>query len=251
MAEEEPAVVAGLPSPDSEKADAATEEPVPAFAGVTASAEEQTGDAKSEEVQKGNGSMEDTRRELTETRIQRLLTENKQLCKELSQVHHDLDKARLTEEELQVTWRGASNVFSRQKLNAENLQKRTQQQSRVELQRLAESAKQLSELRSVHSQLQSVNRQLDFAVNLQSTALTQCENKIAARTRRIRKLELAIYHLIAEAQCHPILERSVAGLVSKCGPLVHNVLSREAQRQAMELAEREDAAREGRDIAAS
>merc|ERR1719408_512367 len=182
--------------------------------------------------------------------MQRILKENMELCNKLAEVGRGLDKARLTEEELQVTWRGASNVFSRQKLVAENLQKSTQQQSRVELQRLAESANQLSELRNVHSQLQSVNRQLDFAVTLQSAALTQCENKIAARTRRIRKLELAIYRLIAEAQCYPSLERSVASLVSKCGPLVHNVLSREAQRQAFELAEREDAAREGREVAA-
>lgn len=186
-----------------------------------------------------------------EMRIERVLKENIKYCSELSKVGAELEKARLTEEELQVTWRGASNVFSRQKIVAENLQKSAQQQSRVELQRLAESANQQSELRSVHSQLGSVNRQLEFAVNLQAAALAQCENKITARTRRIRKIEMAIYRLVAQAQCHASMERSVANLVSKCGPLVHNVLSREAQRQALELAEREEAAHEGREASAA
>jgi len=194
---------------------------------------------------------EKARLQVIEMRIERLLEENSRLCDDLAGVGQELDKSRLTEEELQVNWRGASSVFSRQKMVAENLYKSTQHQSRNELQRLAESANQLTELRSVHSQLQAVNRQLDFAVTLQAQALTQCEHKIASRTRRIRKIELAIYRVIAEAQCYPSLERSVAALVSKCGPLVHNVLSREAQRQALELAEREEADKGNREVAAA
>merc|ERR1712028_11786 len=107
--------------------------------------------------------------------------ENVALCGELHQVGGDLDKSRLHEEELQVNWRGASSVFSRQKIVVENLRKSMQHHGRSDLQRMTESTNQLSELRSVHSQL-------DFALALQSQALVQSENKTGARTRRIRKL---------------------------------------------------------------
>lgn len=252
MAEEEKTLPAPDPEPlPSAAAEVEKQQPAPPANDETNLADLGGGEAEQTQEQTQEQMHEQMRQAVAEMRIERVLKENAKICGELAEVGRELDKARLTEEELQVTWRGASNAFSRQKLVAENMQKSSHQQSRLELQRLAEAANQMSELRSVHSQLMSVNRQLDFAVNLQSAALTQCENKIAARTRRIRKLELAIYRLISEAQCHSSLERSVANLVSRCGPLVHNVLSREAQRQALELAEREEAARESREGAAA
>jgi hypothetical protein len=212
---------------------------------------DRTADVRKQVDPNGEVRSEEEMRVVTiELRIERLLKENAQLCAELTDVGQKLDKSRLTEEELQVNARGASSMFSRQKLVAENLYKSVQHQTRSELLKLTESANQIGELRCVQTQLEAVHRQLDFAVTLQSQALTQCENKIAGRTRRTRKLELGMYRIISQAQCYPSLERCVASLVSKSGPLVHNVLSREAQRQALELASREDAANQALDLAA-
>mmetsp|Transcript_10881 Transcript_10881/g.17981 ORF Transcript_10881/g.17981 Transcript_10881/m.17981 type:complete len:210 (-) Transcript_10881:59-688(-) len=187
--------------------------------------------------------LEATRTSLLEERTERVLKQNVQLCNELRDLGKELENARAMEEELQVQSKAASSVVSRQKMVAQNLQKRVEIVARSELQKLTESANQICELKNVHSQLETVSRQLDFAVSLQTQALTHCDNKIAAKSRKIRKLELAIYQMVSQAQCDESLEKFVPFLVSKCGPLVHNVLSREAQRQAMELVAREDAER--------
>mmetsp|Transcript_35559 Transcript_35559/g.62795 ORF Transcript_35559/g.62795 Transcript_35559/m.62795 type:complete len:233 (+) Transcript_35559:35-733(+) len=181
--------------------------------------------------------------DITEKRIDAVLRQNVALCEELTKVSHELEHARHTEDELQVTWRASSNMSSRQKVVAQNFAKNARLAERSEGQKALEVAQEICELKSVHTQLQSVKRQLAFAVDLQTEALQTSQNKIAARQRRIRKLEMAIYHIVAQAQSDSRLDGVVAPLVAKCGPLVHSVLSREAQRQALELTAEDDAAR--------
>jgi len=176
---------------------------------------------------------------IAEQRMQHLLKDNAALCDELRNVTRELENARAVEEELRVTWRAAVNMSARQKVVAQNLGKTAQMAHRSELQRLTEMARQNVELKSVHAQLQSVYRQLDFATELQQQSLTESENKIASRTKKIRKLELAIYAVVMEAQMDKRLQAVTKELVGKCGPLVQNVLVREAHRQALDFATQE------------
>lgn len=173
--------------------------------------------------------------ELTEERIRRIVAENAELCQEVRSSRRDLAEAQAVEEELQSRWEASASVTARQKMVAQNLNKNAQMSARTELQRMTETAQLICELEEVHKRLQSVHRQLQFAVDLQAQALATCEHRVVARGRRIQKLEFALYRVVAQAQCDPRLEGLVTGLVMKSGPLVHGVLSREAQRQALEL----------------
>eukprot|EP00747_Dinoflagellata_sp_TGD_P192371 gnl/TRDRNA2_/TRDRNA2_57118_c0_seq1.p1 gnl/TRDRNA2_/TRDRNA2_57118_c0~~gnl/TRDRNA2_/TRDRNA2_57118_c0_seq1.p1 ORF type:complete len:304 (+),score=91.54 gnl/TRDRNA2_/TRDRNA2_57118_c0_seq1:51-962(+) len=246
----EPAVEAGDTAPAAAAAPAAEPAAEVPASELQTSAEARTADGAAAEsdapVDSGGpipqdlGAADRATLEITEKRIQRILKENTQLCEQLSGLSAELAQVRASEEELQVTWRTAANVSARQKVVAQNLTKNAQYAVRSELQRATEAAQQVCDLKEVHSQLLSVNRQLSFAVELQAQGLDECDYKITSRARRIRKLELAVYRVVAHAQRDPRLQETVAGLVAKCGPLIHGVLSREAQRQALELTAEED-----------
>lgn len=173
--------------------------------------------------------------ELTEERIRRIFAENAALCHEVRSSQRELEEAQAVEEELQSRWDASASVTARQKMVAQSLSKNAQASVRTELQRMTETAQLVFELEEVHKRLQSVHRQLQFAVDLQAQALATCEHRVVAHGRRIQKLELALYRVVAQAQCDPRLEGLITGLVMKSGPLVHGVLSREAQRRALEL----------------
>lgn len=178
----------------------------------------------------------DAANEIIQLRICHLLEENASLCEEFHCLGHELASTRLSEEMLQDTWKVSNGANARQKMVSQNTFRNMNQSVRSELQRASEMAQQLSELREVQSQLTSVNRQLTFAADLQSRALDDLENRLSGKARQIRKLELTLYQVVSSAQLDPRLEGSIADVVAQCGPLVHSVLSREAQRQAAQLA---------------
>mmetsp|Transcript_56110 Transcript_56110/g.180075 ORF Transcript_56110/g.180075 Transcript_56110/m.180075 type:complete len:213 (+) Transcript_56110:63-701(+) len=174
--------------------------------------------------------------EIAEERIRRLLDENAGLCKELSSVNGQLERSRRTEAELSSAWKAAIVLSARQKITSQGLAKTVQQASRAAEQHLTEVAQQIRELQDVQSKLHGVGRQLSMAVELQTQALADFENRFVARGHRVRKLELALYRVVAQAQAEPGLEAAVAALIAQSGTLVRGVLAREAQRQALELA---------------
>merc|ERR1712039_364236 len=100
-------------------------------------------------------------------------------------------------DELQTSWKTSVAMSARQKLTTRGLIKSVQNANRAEVQQLVESAQQIRDLQEVHAQLQSVNRQLSFADDLQSNLLKDCKNKLVARNQQIRKLEHAIYRIVA------------------------------------------------------
>lgn len=173
--------------------------------------------------------------ELLEERFRRVLAENAALCKEIEVTRRELEQSRHEEEELSATWKATTAVNMRQKMAIQGLAKNVQAASRAESTRLLEAAQQVQEMQDVYKRLQSVNRQLKFAQDMQAQALALTENKLTSRGHRIRKLEQALFRLIYEGQSTPGLEGVVAGLVAKCGPMVRSVLAREAQRQALEI----------------
>merc|ERR1711904_391839 len=149
------------------------------------------------------------------------------------------EKEKTDNEELQLSWKSSTHESTRQKMVSQNLFKNCQHQARSDLQKGSEAAQQRCELEDVLSQMVAVARQLSFAVDLQSKAVAENEKKIACRARRIRKLEQALYQIVYKAQEDPQLRRVVEALITKCGPVAVNVLSREAQRQALELTKEE------------
>jgi len=177
--------------------------------------------------------------ELLEERFRKVIAENAALCKELESSRQELEKKRSLEEDLSATWKAASAVTARQKLAIQGLAKNAQATARTEATMLVEAAQQVQELQEVLKRLRSVNRQLKFASDVQTQTLTVTEEKLTARNHRIRKLELAIFQMVYEAQSTPGLETVTAGLVAKCGPMVRSVLAREAQRQALEITAQE------------
>jgi hypothetical protein len=174
--------------------------------------------------------------EIAESRIGRILDENSRLCEELSRLSAELAAARSMEEELRVEVGASQSLNARQKLVTQNLTKNAVHNSRAELLRQAELAQRVCELREVQAQIVSVHRQLSFAVDVQSLDLGNATNRVAARARRIRRLELGLYPIVAAAQQDERLTQIVADLVAQSGTLVQGALSREAQRRALQIA---------------
>merc|ERR1712139_14394 len=162
------------------------------------------------------------------------LSDNERLCAKLAVVNAEVEKAKTENDDLLLSWKTSTHESTRQKMVAQNLFKNCQHQARTELQKGSEVAQQRCELEDVMSQMVAVQRQLSFAVELQTKAVADNEKKIACRARRIRKLEQALYQIVYKAQEEPQLRRVVEALITKCGPVAVNVLSREAQRQALE-----------------
>merc|ERR1712039_260938 len=121
-------------------------------------------------------------------------------------------------DELQTSWKTSVAMSARQKLTTRGLIKNVQNANRVEVQQLVESAQQIRDLQEVHAQMQSVNRQLSFAHELQSNFLKDCKHKLVSRNQQIQKLEHAIFRVVAHAQGEAGLGDAVPGLVAKCGP---------------------------------
>eukprot|EP00927_Polykrikos_kofoidii_P020173 TRINITY_DN19506_c0_g1_i1.p1 TRINITY_DN19506_c0_g1~~TRINITY_DN19506_c0_g1_i1.p1 ORF type:complete len:243 (+),score=40.54 TRINITY_DN19506_c0_g1_i1:151-879(+) len=182
------------------------------------------------------------RKKIAEERIQRVLMENTTLSTQLAEANNKLRDFQSSRDELDVIWKASANLTERQKLVTQSLAKNAQHIARQELQRLGEAAQTICELEDVIRRLQMVNRQLRFATDLQTQTKLESESRLAARARRIRKLELAIYSVVSHAQCDPRLEGVVTSLVGKSGTLVQSVLSREARRQALELTVEEEGA---------
>merc|ERR1719506_1778627 len=78
-----------------------------------------------------------------------------------------------------------------------------------------------------------VRSQLEYAVNSQETQLEVCKAKVAARTRHCRRLEDALYRIVAEAQQRSELRDAVEEGIGKGGPLIQAVLKRGAARAAL------------------
>merc|ERR1711879_30300 len=106
-------------------------------------------------------------------------------------------------------------MAERQKLLCKSLTKAAHQRDRQELQNLSEITQTVCDLEDVLRRLKVVNRQLVFAADLQAQSLQECERRFEARGRRIRKLELALYAVVAQAQCADGLDGIVASIVQK------------------------------------
>lgn len=173
--------------------------------------------------------------QIAEQRIKKVLQDNEKICAELALVTKELQHTKQMRDESEATWKASSNLTERQKLVAQSLVKNINNANRTELAQLSQDASAIHELEDVYQRLQVVNRQLDYAIGSQAQARLEGERRVAARGRRIRKLELAIYDVVAHAQCDRRLDGIVAQLVARAGPLVQSVLSREAKRQALDL----------------
>mmetsp|Transcript_79905 Transcript_79905/g.231954 ORF Transcript_79905/g.231954 Transcript_79905/m.231954 type:complete len:226 (-) Transcript_79905:256-933(-) len=180
---------------------------------------------------------------MLEDRFRRVLTENDALAKELEIANKELFGLHQEEEELTMTWKASTAVTARQKSTAQAIAKNVQVGKRTGTRKLIDTAQHLQELHDVHRRLQSVNRQLSFAQELQQEQLATVERKIASRSTRARKIEQAIYRLVVEAQAESSLDRALSVAVAHGGSLVRSVLAREGQREALEIATREEAAR--------
>eukprot|EP00929_Paragymnodinium_shiwhaense_P023257 TRINITY_DN14606_c0_g1_i1.p2 TRINITY_DN14606_c0_g1~~TRINITY_DN14606_c0_g1_i1.p2 ORF type:complete len:232 (-),score=75.43 TRINITY_DN14606_c0_g1_i1:51-746(-) len=180
-------------------------------------------------------------REINLGKITRLLEENQRLGLELHGTSDELQQAQREHDELEVRWKASCNLAERQKLVTQSLLKNLQHASRSDLQNAVENAQTITELEEVLRRLQVVHRQLRFAIDMQKQASEESGRRLAARARKIRKLELALFAIVAQAQCDPRTQECVAGLVSKAGPLIQSVLSREANRQALDLTAKEHA----------
>jgi len=173
---------------------------------------------------------------IVEERFHHVLVENMALLKQVEMTNKDLERSRAEEEELSATWKATNAVSARQKMAVQGLVKNAQSSARAESTRLVEAAQHVQDLQDVYKRLQSVNRQLEFAQQMQAWMLADVEHRIIARTGRTRKVEQAIYRVFYQAQRDGGFEEVLSGLVAKCGPLVRSVLAREAQRQALQMA---------------
>lgn len=179
------------------------------------------------------------RREINEEKIQRILEENHELSFSLTDTNEKLWKMQREHDELEVRWKASTNLAERQKLVTQSLLKNIQHADRTALQNSVESAQTINELEDVQRRLQVVNRQLRFAIDMQKQASEESGRRLSARARKIRKLELAMFAIVAQAQCDPRTRDCVTELVAKAGPLIQSVLSREAKRQALDLTNQE------------
>lgn len=171
--------------------------------------------------------------QLMEERSEAVLKQNARLLEELAEANRLCETEGSRQSDLDMRLKAARHDDLRSKATAQNLQKTAVHRERSDAQGGADAAQQVCELNEVHRKMVHVRSQLEYAVNSQKSALDECKAKVAARTRRCRRLEDALYRIVAEAQQTEGLLPSVEDGVKKCGPLVHAVLKRGAERLAL------------------
>lgn len=159
--------------------------------------------------------------------------QNARLLEELAAANRSLEAERSRESDLEMRMKAAKNDDLKAKASAQQLQRSTVSKGRADTQSGAEAAQNLCELNEVHRKIVQVHNQLGYAVEAQHRELATCKDKTAARTRRCRRLEDALYRIVAEAQQYPELREAVESGIQKSGPLVHAVLKRGAERLAL------------------
>lgn len=168
-----------------------------------------------------------------EERIQRVVEQNTSLLGDLAETTKNLEAEKVRKEDLELRMKTAKHGDVRNKATVQSLQRNLGNRSRTEVQTGADSAQQICELNEVHRRMTHVHQQLEYAVSAQESELHACKDKVAARTRRCRRLEEALYHIVAEAQIRPELRDAVEAGIQKSGPLMQAVLKRGAERLAL------------------
>lgn len=185
---------------------------------------------------KQNGPTEETlllQLQLTQTRQEMVAKQNAKLLEDLAEVSKNLESERTREADLDMRLKAARHDDMKAKAAAQNMQRNLVFKDRQDVQTGAEATQQICELNEVHRRMTQVHGQLGYAVEAQKKELETCKEKVTARTRRCRRLEDALYRIIAEAQLRSELRPAVEQGIQKCGPLVHAVLKRGAERLAL------------------